>query len=152
MVTCFFIGHRDAPESLSQLVSEIVEHHIVCFGVSDFVVGHYGSFDRMAARAVIAAKARHPHIRLTLLLPYHPSVHPVELADGFDGSHYPPIMDGVPPRAAIVCANKYSIDHSDYLIAYARYATGGTAQMFEYAQKLSKKGLLHITNLADISE
>ena len=52
--SCFFIGHREAPESiypeLAQTVEQLIEQ-----GVTDFYVGHYGNFDRLAARAVIAA-------------------------------------------------------------------------------------------------
>ena len=55
MSICFFIGHRDTPADVySQIVAE-VERPILC-GVTEFVVGHYGAFDRMAARAVREAK------------------------------------------------------------------------------------------------
>ena len=70
--TCFFIGHRDAPETLSPLLAEAVERHIAEYGVDDFVVGHYGRFDSLAAFAVREAKQRHPEARLTLLIPYYP--------------------------------------------------------------------------------
>ena len=43
--TCFFIGHRDTPESVRPLLDETVERHIAEYGVTDFVVGHYGRFD-----------------------------------------------------------------------------------------------------------
>ena len=69
--TCFFIGHRDAPEALRPLLDEAVERHIAEYGVTDFVVGHYGRFDVMAARAVREAKPRHPEVTLTLLIPYY---------------------------------------------------------------------------------
>ena len=58
-------------------------------------------FDRMAARAVIAAKQHHPQVRLTMLLAYHPGERPVTLPSGFDGSLYPPGMENVPRRFAI---------------------------------------------------
>lgn len=56
--SCFFIGHRNAPETLSPLLAEVVERHITEYGVDDFVVGHYGRFDDMAAGAVRGAKQR----------------------------------------------------------------------------------------------
>ncbi len=92
LASCFFISHRDAPDTLRPFIYEAVLFHIVSFGVSDFVVGHYGNFDSMAAQAVIADKRLYPDISLTLLIPYHPSTQPVEIRDGFDGSHYPPDM------------------------------------------------------------
>ncbi len=53
---CCFIGHRDAPDSIAPALSAAVERHIVDYGVTDFSVGNYGAFDRMAARTVTTAK------------------------------------------------------------------------------------------------
>ena len=47
-------------------------------------MGHYGGFDRLAARAVIKAKKTHPEVTLTLLLPYHPAERPMAAPEGFD--------------------------------------------------------------------
>jgi len=57
---CFFIGHSDAPQSVYPELVEAVERHITEYSVTDFRVGNYGAFDRMAARAVKEAKASHP--------------------------------------------------------------------------------------------
>ena len=54
---CFFIGHRNAPEALRTLLEKAVERHITECEVTEFVVGHYGRFDYMAAGAVRAAKS-----------------------------------------------------------------------------------------------
>ena len=59
MKSCFFIGHREASEEIFPELAEAVERHIVDYGVTEFIVGNYGGFDRMAARAVISAKALH---------------------------------------------------------------------------------------------
>ena len=72
MPTCFFIGHREAPDGLLPELFVEVERHITKYGVTDFVVGGYGRFDALAASCVEAAKKRHPEVTLTLLLPYHP--------------------------------------------------------------------------------
>ena len=69
MKTCFFIGHRNASETLRLLLDEAVERHITDYGVTRFLVGHYGAFDAMAASAVIRAKQEHPEVELLLLLP-----------------------------------------------------------------------------------
>ena len=52
--TCFFIGHRDAPEEVLPQLEAAVETHVAAYGVTDFVVGGYGRFDALAARAVLA--------------------------------------------------------------------------------------------------
>ena len=35
--SCFFIGHRDAEETVFTKLSEAVEQHIVEYGVTDFL-------------------------------------------------------------------------------------------------------------------
>ena len=72
MSTCFFIGHREAPDSLLPQLSAEIERHITEYGVTEFVVGRYGRFDALAAKCVKTAKKRHLEVTLTLLLPYHP--------------------------------------------------------------------------------
>lgn len=145
MSTCFFIGHRDAPDSLLPELSTEVQRHITEYGVTDFVVGGYGRFDALAASCVKAAKKRHPGVTLTLLLPYHPYDHPIPTPPGFDGTFYPPGMETVPKRAAIVRANRYMIDHSDYLIAYAWHSASNACDLVEYARKLEKKRQIEVT-------
>lgn len=135
MKSCFFIGHREASSEVLPALREAVERHIVDYGVTEFVVGNYGGFDRMAAKAVIEAKTRHPQITLTMLLPYHPAERPIDLPPGFDNSFYPPDMEKVPRRFAISKANRYMIDHSDYLIAYAWHPASNARNLVEYAQR-----------------
>ena len=147
MLTCFFIGHREAQESLLPQLSAEVERHITEFGVTDFVVGGYGWFDAMAARTVKAAKKDHPEVILTLLLPYHPFDRPIPTPSGFDGTFYPPGMESVPKRVAIVRTNRYMVDHCDYLIAYAWHPASNARELVEYAKKHERKGLIQITEL-----
>ena len=151
MRTCFFIGHHDAPESVRPLLDEAVERDITDYGVMRFIVGHYGMFDAMAAGAVIRAKQTRPDVELLLLLPYHPAERLVKLPQGFDGSYYPDGMEYVPRRLAIVRANEHVIRHvCDYLIAYDRYLATKTHDFVELALQREKKGLIHVTNLAEL--
>ena len=145
--TCFFIGHREAPEALLPLLMDEVERHITEYGVTSFVVGHYGHFDALAARAVMTAKQRHPEVTLTLLLPYHPFDHPIPTPEGFDGTFYPPGMETVPKRIAIVRANRYMVENSSHLIAYAWHPASNALELVEYAQRMGHRGLLHVTVL-----
>ena len=147
--TCFFIGHREAPDALLPLLLDEVERHITEYGVSSFVVGHYGQFDALAARAVIDAKKRHPEVTLTLLLPYHPFDRPTPTPEGFDGTFYPPGMETVPKRVAIVRANRYMVENSSHLIAYAWHPASNARELVEYAQAREKKGTIRVENLAE---
>ena len=126
-----------------------MEQHIADFGVSEFIVGHYGNFDKLAAQAVISVKNRHPDITLLLLLPYHPAEHPIEAPSNFAGSYYPEGMENVPRNLAIVRANRYMVDHVDHIIAYARHPASNTQKLVDYAQRRAAKGLISVQNLAE---
>ena len=148
MKSCFFIGHREAPDELLPILEEVVEHHISVYGVREFIVGHYGNFDKLAAKAAISVKKKHPDVVITLLLPYHPAARPLVLPPGFDSSFYPPDMEHVPRKLAIVRANHYMINHVDYLISYVWHPASNARNLFEYAEKRADAGLLHIENLS----
>lgn len=126
---------------------DAVEERIAQDGVTEFIVGRYGGFDRMAAAAVAEAKKKHPQIRLYQLLPYHPAERKVELSDGFDGSIYPDGMEKVPRKFAIVRANRYAVDHCDHLIAYVWHPASNSRELVEYAQSREKNGKISVTLL-----
>ncbi len=145
MKTCFFIGHRDAPEGVLPVLQAAVERHIVEYGVTAFVVGHYGNFDRLAAAAVIAAKVTHPQITLTMLLPYHPAVCRIETPRGFDDTCYPSDMETVPLRFAIPRANRYAVTQADFLIGYVSHTPSNAYDVINYAQRRG----IPVDNLAE---
>ena len=147
--SCFFIGHRETGGDVVPALTEAVERHITDYGVTDFYVGHYGGFDRLAAQAVKEARERHPEIRLTLVLPYHPAIRPISTPKGFDGTFYPWEDEKSPKRLAIIKTNQKMVDTCDYLITYAYHFLGGTGQIVEYARKREKRGQIHVENLAE---
>ena len=149
MAGCFFIGHRDTPDTVLPALAAEVERHIMEYGVVDFVVGHYGRFDALAAKAVMDAKKRHPAVTLTLLLPYHPAERAVDTPLGFDGTLYPPGMETAPKRLAILRSNHYMVEHSTHLIAYVTHPSAGSREVLEAALKRQKRSLIRVTNLAD---
>ena len=144
---CYFIGHRDTPDSIYPALCAAIEQHIAAYGVLDFIVGHYGKFDHLAAKALIEAKNLHPEITISLLLPYHPADRAIEKPAGFDEMFYPADMEKVPRRIAIVRANRYAVNYANYLIAYARHAASNARNLVEYAQNRERKGLIKVTLL-----
>ena len=146
--SCFFIGHREAPDDLLPILQETVNRHIEEYGVTEFIVGHYGDFDYLAAKAVIAAKQLYPEVTLSLLIPYHPAERPIKTPKGFDNTFYPHGMKKVPRKLAIVRANRYMVDHVDYLIAYTWHPASNARELVEYAEKKMTKGIIQVTNLA----
>lgn len=144
--TCFFIGHRDAPDTIYPALLAEVERHIIELGVGKFIVGHYGRFDTLSTRAVKEAKTRHSEIELTLLLPYHPAERPISKSDGFDSIFYPPGLETAPRRVAILRANRYAVNHADYLIAYAWQPGSNARELVEYAKE-SRRTEIHVTKI-----
>ena len=147
MKSCFFIGHREASLEVLPALTEAIEQYIVEYGVTEFIVGNYGGFDCMAAKAVIATKERHPGITLSMLIPYHPAERPLESPQGFDNTFYPPGMEKVPRRLAIIRANRYMVNHVDYLIAYAWHPASNARDLLEYAKKREERNPISVTVL-----
>ena len=147
MKSCFFIGHREASAEILPALTAAIEHHITEYGVAEFIVGNYGAFDRLAANAVIALKKQYPWIILSMLLPYHPAERPMEVPPGFDNTFYPPGMENVPRKFAIVRVNRYVVDHVDYLIAYAWHPASNARNLVEYAKKREQRNLISVTVL-----
>lgn len=143
--TCFFIGSRYAPSSIREKLVEVVEQHIAEYGVTTFTVGHYGSFDSLVIGVLREVKKHHTDIELCLLAPYALS-QKRETPEGFNGTFYPDGLEKVPMRYAIVQANRYMVQHSDYLIAYC-HGVGNSKKITEYAQRREKKGLIKVTLL-----
>ena len=145
MKSCFFIGHREASSGLLPVLKQVIEKHICEYGVTEFIVGGYGNFDYLAAKAIILLKQQYPQIILSLLIPYHPAERPVETPAGFDNTYYPPGMEKVPRKLAIVRSNRYMVDHVDYLIAYAWHPASNARNLVEYAHNRECKGQINIT-------
>lgn len=146
--SCFFIGHRDAPEALRFRLEEAVERHITQYGVAEFVVGRYGHFDEMCAAAGRAARKKHPEIVLLRLTPYYLYKDVQWAAPREELLFYPPGMEQVPKRCAIVRANAYMLRHSDYLICYCKDQIGNTRELVQQAMGRERRGLLRVENLA----
>lgn len=138
MKRCFFIGHRDAPESIYLELCAEVERHITEYGTQEFLVGNRGAFDRMAMKAVRQAKEKYPSVRLVLLLAYLPSKGKMEKLEGVDELYYPEGLENTPQRYAIVRANQKAVALCDDLIAYVWQTASHTQKLVEYAQGRSR--------------
>ena len=64
MKSCFFIGHRETDERLLPVLQSTIRRLIDEEDVTEFYVGGYGGFDRIAGVAVKQLKAKYPEIRL----------------------------------------------------------------------------------------
>lgn len=147
MKNCFLFGHRDAPESIYPRLLAAIEKYYREYEVREFIVGLYGGFDRMAARAVSELKNSLPGISLVLLSAYNPAERPIKDKKGADEIIYPLDLEKNPRRLAIVKANRYAIDHTEYIIAYVNFSATNSYKMYEYALHRSKNHTLHVENI-----
>ena len=148
MKSCFFIGHREANESLLPGLELEIERLITQEQVRYFYTGGYGGFDGIAATAVKKAKKKYPDITLMLVLPYHPAQRSIEAPPGFDGTYYPEDLERTPRPFAIVKANQLMVDTCDWLVCYVRHGASNSRNLLEYARRRENKGLIHIINIA----
>lgn len=134
-VLCFLFGNRDTPESAEPLIAAEIERiYLGCKHTEvQFIVGNYGSFDRMAIGVLRRLKQKYPRMVVNLLTPWHPAERPVDTPQGFDGQFYPPI-ENVPRQLAIVKANEYVVDISAFAICFVAHS-GNTRRLLELAQR-----------------
>lgn len=131
-----FCGHStvaNAPAVAAALAAAIEK--LIAEGATEFYLGGYGEFDSMAARIVRDAKAAHPEIHSTLVIPYmdrefNPSL--------YDGSVYPP-LESVPRRFAISKRNEWMIDQADVVVSGVSHDWGGAATTLKYAKRKKKR-------------
>lgn len=136
---CFIMGHRDARKDIFSMLCNCIEKCIEFDGVDEFIVGNYGSFDKMAAKAVNLSKMKRANIKLTPILPYHPAERKSAISSEFNELWYPDGIDKVPHRFRIVSANRVAVDTCDVLILYCRYTGSNTEKIAEYARKKGKQ-------------
>lgn len=142
--TATFIGHNEcfglSSEKLKNAIRELIEK-----GVTDFLSGGQGGFDRLCGRCVYELKKEYPHINNYLVIPYLSfNVYDKEL---FDSIIYPDGFEKYNFKSAIPARNRYMVDNSGYAICFVTHSWGGAAKTYERA----KKKKLRIINLSCIS-
>lgn len=131
-----FCGHSDAPQTaeLKLWLTERVES-LIQSGATQFLLGGYGSFDRLAACVVWELKQQHPGIESILVLPY---LDRRVDTTRYDGTVYPP-LEKVPKRYAISHRNRWMVENADVVVACVCHGWGGAATTLEYAERKRKR-------------
>lgn len=145
MSICGFAGHsqvEDEEEIFEKLYKECL-YLAVEKGVTEFMVGNYGIFDRLARNAVKRVKQMLPNIKIYLVLPYL-TREITEYREYYE-KNYDEIIIGsspdVKPKYKIISCNKFMAEKSDYMICYCN-ATRKTQK------KTSKLRILYFSRFA----
>lgn len=148
--TCCFTGHRIMSSDFEKdtLVRGI--EYMIGQGVDTFICGGAMGFDTLCAKAVLNAKAKHPHIKLHIFAPCNNQSEKWGLGDrmtykkilkkaDFVDMPDSPYFDG-----CMKIRNYKMVDSSAYCICYLNNSRSGTGQTYSYAKR---KGLT-VFNLA----
>ena len=152
MHICTFIGHSFVfSATVEDRLKDEIETYLADIDEAVFYVGGRGEFDKMAASAVRAAKARNPDkkIRLFLVEPYMErrlNADKTYYEQMYDGILIPEELIGVHPKAAIKKRNRLMVDWSDTLIVFVHRDFGGAYETLQYARR---SGRIRIVNLAE---
>jgi len=141
---CSFFGHKDTQDSVYPRLMDTIKELIISRGVSCFLVGNQGGFDRMVLRALREGKQLYPHICYHVVLAYMPGKkRENEYYDAAE-TFLPEEIEFVPYRFAISRRNKWMVQESQIVVCFISHSWGGAAQFVEYAEKQGKE----IINLA----
>ncbi len=131
---CTFIGHRDVPIEIKEKLKDTITDLIVNKGIDMFYIGNHGLFDSMAKEVLKELKQEYS-INYYVVLAFIPTYD--EFAD-YSDTIYIDELEKIPYKYRIIERNKWMINKSDYLIAYAKYV-GNAREIKEYAEKRNKK-------------
>lgn len=104
-------------------------------GVTEFLVGHQGQFDRMVRSCLKSLRTLYPDIRYSVVIAYLPA----ERRDfeDFSDTVYPEGIEAIHPKYAISWRNEWMIRKSQFVICYVCHNWGGAAR---YVQKARRQG------------
>ena len=140
--TATVIGHDKCQNvDTDHLRSELI--HLINSGVTTFISGGTGGFDRLCAHMIHDLKATFPHIRSYIIIPYLDQR--IFEPTYFDGSEFPECLEAVPYRFRISRRNRYMADNAAYALCYVTHDYGGAAQTYRYAKN-------HGVSIIDIKE
>ena len=138
-MTVTFCGHSEVcnSEDVKAWLYEKVEG-LIELGADMFLLGGYGTFDRMASAVVWNLKKKYPQVQSVLVKAYIDK----EMDESeCDWTVYPG-LENVPKRLAILHRNRYMIDKADFVVAYVTHSWGGAAQTLAYANQKKKSVIL----------
>lgn len=143
--TALFIGHSEC-YGLTRVAVESAIIELIQCGVTDFLSGGQGGFDRLCAGCVHRMQREYPAIKNYLVIPY--LTFNVFDKSIFDAVIYPEGFEKYHFKAAIPARNRYMVDNAAYAICYVNHSWGGAAKTYERAVKNG----LTIINLAEVKK
>lgn len=143
MPVCTFAGHSDTIDSkeLRNKLYTICKNSIELHHITEFMVGNYGNFDRIASGVINLLKKEYPNIILSLVIPYLTSK--INNNKNWYYSNYDDIIiadipHNTPIKYYIIESNRYMVNKSDVIICSINHKWGGAFKTYDYARKNNK--------------
>lgn len=128
--TATIIGHSECSDvDTDHLRSELIK--LINSGVTTFLSGGTGGFDRLCARIIYDLKKTYPHIHSCIVIPYLD--HKIFEPSYFDSSEFPECLESVPYRFRISHRNRYMVQNSSWAVCFVRRSYGGASATYRYA-------------------
>lgn len=152
--TCCFTGHREIPAEKFMYIKGRLDEELeklINGGITSFCAGGAKGFDTIAAMSVLAARERHPEVRLVLILPCPEQADRWSEIDKLNYEEIKRRADEVRivsehyTRFCMQQRNRALVDSASVCICYCEKNTGGTAYTVNYA----KKSGIEIINVID---
>lgn len=153
-MTCCFTGHRDILDQNRREIAAKLEEAVIELiqrGCRYFGAGGARGFDALAARTVLNLRARHPEIKLILVLPCQDQTRGWDARDTAEYERMKACANKVVYTQEEYSAgcmhrrNRHLVDNSSVCVCYLNRDGGGTDYTVGYARL---KGL-EVINLAD---
>ena len=141
--TAVIIGHSECRE-ISEAAVEAAIELLINSGVTLFLSGGMGGFDRLCAGAIHRIKKTHPEICSDIVIPY--LSFQIFERNYFDHIIYPEGFEKYYFKAAIPARNTYMVRNSGFALCYVSHDWGGAARTYQQAIKMN----LHIINLGTL--
>lgn len=132
---CTFFGHSDAPQSIEPALRKTIADLIENLGVSEFLVGDSGNFDRLAKKVLQGLKQTYPQIEYYVVLTALPTD---KSRCSYEETLFPEELECVLPKFAIIKRNQWMIEQSDIVVTYVIHSFGGAAKFRSLAEKKGK--------------
>lgn len=140
---CCFLGHRDVSSRICKMLEEVIERMITEEGVTSFLVGNQGNFDRMVLNVLRRSKMNHSHIIYSVVFAYMPT-EKKEPSIYLEGETLiPEGIEKIHPKYAISWRDKWMVEKADIVVAYVTHSWGGAAKYLKFAEK-KKKAVINL--------
>lgn len=145
-MTIVFFGHRDAPDSVRPILRQTVLNLIETEGVTHFLVGNEGNFDRMVHGVLEEISRKNSFLQYDIVLAYLPRDESPLMQ--MERTLYPEGLECVPKRFAISKRNLWMLERSDFAVCYVSTTVGNSYRLMETAIRKGKS----VLNLANLTE